>query len=333
MDNKSTPLPSNSVAAAALEALQTSKAKQDESHAISGKDITSLNKFLQWSTAHTDASSQKTALQNENKTAEQLKNDSAWLDAAFPDMYADVKALIHMLTTEDIDTSTTVEILESLQEQFMDLNHAVNIDKLGALDPVLKCTQSPSAEVRAAAVWVLGTALQDLQEVKEVFMAKKGHEILAKVLTDEATSVRAKAVMAASALLRNSTASTRSAFGLVGGVSALRTALVDDSAIVRRRARFFLQHAPVTGNDEFVAELLQDWNGVAALVLSMEQLDVEDVADVEAAVGALTVLVDSDKQGLLRVSPELPGVVDSLAKKCTDGDIEEMLLNLANQLG
>ncbi|CDF39705.1 unnamed protein product [Chondrus crispus] len=216
---------------------------------------------------------------------------------------------------------------------FEDLNYAINIDKLGALQPILNCAAADEPEVRAAAVWALGSALQDLKEVKDVFMQRDGHEVLAKCLLDLNAKVRAKAVMASSALLRNSSKEIRERFAELGGTISLRRLLADDNILVRRRARFFMQHARATGNEEFVRDLLDDRNAIAAFSESIAALDVDDVADMEAGIGALQVLVEIDKQGLLRVAPELPGVIDQVVARCGDPDLAESLTSLADSLG
>lgn len=334
--DKGHPPSQGSVAAAALDALQQRKAEGEAQKAIAGEDVSSLNKLLQWSTAN---SANDSGIPSEGyqkaveKDPEQVEADRQWLDAAFPDMYAEIKVLIGMLEKEDVSTDETVDVLEGLQEYFADLNYAVNIDKLGALDPILRCTKEESACVRAAAVWVLGTALQDLDEVKQTFMKKDGHLVLAEALKDADATVRAKAVMASSALLRNSDQDIHRKFKEAGGVMSLRYLISDANVQVRRRARFFLQHAPVTGNAAFVTDLLVDRNAIAAFSESFEQLSLDDVFDVEAAVGALGVLVDADKQGLLQVAPELPGIVDALVEKCGDHDLSDMLAGLSSRLG
>lgn len=328
---------SGSTAAAALEALEKARAEKESKGVISGEDITSLNKFLQWSTANTTKTEQPVSGPNKavEKTPKQLAADREWLDAAFPDMFGDVKRLVSLLTDENnpLSAEEKVEALEALEETFVDLNYAVNIDKLGALQPILECATAEEPEVRAAAVWALGSALQDLQEVKDVVMQRDGHETLAKCLLDSNAKVRAKAVMASSALLRNSTGEIRERFAEVGGTASLRRLLADDNVLVRRRARFFMQHAKATGNETFVRDLLDDRNSIGAFSDSISALDVEDVADVEAAVGALQVLVEIDKSDLLRVAPELPGVIDQLISRCADADLAESLSSLADSMG
>lgn len=331
---RTNPVSQDTIASKALEALQKAKNDQEENKKTNSDDITSLNKLLQWSTANSDPNANVAGPSEVlHKTAEDLEKDREWLDAAFPDMFAEIKGMVRMLTEEKLDDDMTVEVLEGLQEYFMDLNYAVNIDKIGALDAVLRCAESDSADVRATAVWVIGTAMQDLQEVKDLMMAKEAHVLLTERLKEDNAKVRAKAVMASSALIRHSSEDMQSKFKQVGGMAILRRLLSDDNVQVRRRARFFLQHAPATGNSDFVADLLVDRNAMVALSSSIEELDVEDVADVEAAVGALDVLVESDKQGLLQVAPELPGILDALAAKAEDFDLKELLTGLAGRVG
>lgn len=336
MDN-SRKLPPRSTEAAALGALRSSRAKREAEEVVAGRDLSSLNKMLQWSTAHSAPISEPSLGREKaaQKTPEQLAADREWLDGAFPDMFADVNRLIVLLKDEEnpLSVDETVEALEGLEEYFSDLNYAVNIDKLGALELLMGNVNSPHARVRAAAIWVLGSAMRDLEEVKELIMQRNGHQVLADRLDDEDCTVRAKAVMASSALLRHSKKEWRDQFAAVGGSMKLRRLLADENIQVRRRARFFLQHASQTGNEDFVKDLLSDRVSVANLSQSISELDVDDVADVEAAVGALTVLAETDRQGLLQVAPELPGVIDNLASRCNDQDLRDTLTNLASVLG
>lgn len=336
MDN-SRELSADSAEAAALDAFHSSRARKEAEQVIAGKDLSSLNKLLQWSAAHSDPATESSTGREKalQKAPEQLAADRKWLDAAFPDMFADVKRLIALLKDEEnpLSVDDTVEALEGLEEYFVDLNHAVNIDKLGALELVLESAKAPHARVRAAAVWVLGSAMRDLEEVKELVMQRNGHQVLSDCLEDEDDAVRAKAVMASSALLRHSKEELRNQFAVVGGNMNLKRLLADGNIQVRRRARFFLQHAAQTGNVDFVKDLLSDRVAVASFSQSVGEVDVDDVADVESAVGALTVLAESDRQGLLQVAPELPGVIDDLVCRCHDQELGDSLSNLACALG
>lgn len=324
----------------ALQAHQSAKEGRQAQQAISGDKIQSLNQLLQWSTAnsvvtpqtedsqtHVDTTSQqKTA----PKTKEQLEEDREWLDEAFPDVYEGIRQLVADL---DSPSSTTQEdALNNLLEFFLDLNYAINIDKVGAVDPVLRLCDSENDQVRSAALRLAGGAMKDLPEVKNMFLSRGVHHVLARRLADTCGAVRAKAVMAASALMSHADEEITRQFDSAGASTALRANLADPHVQTRRRARFFLQHAPNTGNTEFVSTLLSDRPAVAAFSASLAEVDPNDVADVEAAIGALDVLVDRDPAGLIRVSPELPGILDDLATRCTDDDLVPMIRQISSKL-
>lgn len=322
---------------AALEAFRASQASREAEQVISGNDLTSLNKFLQWSAAHSAPPEEQSEGRAKAlaKSSDQLAADREWLDAAFPDMFADVKRLVTLLTEDKqpLSTEETVVALEGLEEYFADLNYAVNIDKLGALTPILHNAKAQQPAVRVAALWALGTAMKDLEEVKNIVVEKGGISVLHDALADEDAKVRAKAVMASSALLRHAKDDIKQKFDQAGGTKALRGLLADEDVTVSRRARFFLQHAQHTGNDDFVQGVLADRVAVAALAKALAGLNVGDVADVEAAVGAMKVLAERDGMGLLQVAPEIPGVVDQLSVDCSDEQLKEMLSGLAELLG
>lgn len=328
----------------ALQAHQSAKEARQAQRAISGDKIQSLNQLLQWSTANSaitpttnndnmnvDTSSHRKLTQdNATKTDQQLRKDREWLDVAFPDIYEGIRQLVADLDSPSSDVQLAA--LESLQEFFLDLNYATNIDKVGALDPVLRLCDADDDDVRAAAIWVAGTAMKDLPEVKNVFLSRDVHHMLARRLTDTSGPVRAKAVMAASALLRHADEGTIRQFDSAGASAALRANLADSNVQTRRRARFFLQHAPETGNASFVSALLSDRPAVAAFSASLAELEPDDVADVEAAIGALNVLVDEDLPGLMQVSPELPGILDELAAQCSDDDLVSIIRQASARL-
>ena len=325
----------DNIVGAALQSLQKSKEEEAAKKVMSGEDITSLNKLLQWSAANTTGSAENTSDGRQkaiSKTPEQLRADKEWLDAAFPDMYAEVRKLIELIEDDSLGDDQTIHALEGLQEYFIDLNYAVNIEKLGAVKPLLYHAESDVPEIRTAALWVIGSSMRDLPEVKDIFMRKDVHRLLSHRLQDDDAIVRAKAVMASSALLRHSSKEIQDKFKEAGGTATLKHLLADKNANVRRRARFFLQHAPATGTPEFVDELLHDRNAIAALSESITDLDVDDVGDVEAAIGALDVLISTDRQGLLMVAPELPGVIDELRRRCSDGDLVDQLSRLSREI-
>lgn len=299
------------------------------------EDIKSLNQLLQWATAH---STEDGGSKDEVTEKSELKpEDREWLDAAFPDMYAGIREIVAELEdNKQLTSEERVNMLEDMQEYFLDLNYAQNIDKIGALQPILNIAEQ-SDDVgdreRATAIWILGTCMQNLDEVKQLFIKRGVHSIIADALgTNQPSVVRAKGVMAASALLNHPSQSIVDAFHSVNGFKALRERLADCNPQTRRRAHFFLQHAPNSGNRQFVDDLIHDRVAVAAFVATFSDMDADDFGQVEAAVGALSVLIDSHSQSLLQVAPELPGIIDDLCSRCTEEDLVQLIQGVSDKL-
>lgn len=274
------------VKAAALEAVEAEKVAR-------GEGLTSLNKLLQWATANTA----KTEDRSGNLDAETLKqrvSDREWMEAFFPDMFQPVKILVELLKDENnTDVEKKVEVLEALEEYMQDLNYAANVDKIGALDPVMEAAgDTGHVNVQVAALWVLGTCMQDLEEVKEVFMEKDGCKLLVAALSSEDEKVRAKAVMATSALLRNSKEVIKTKFRELGGADPLFKLLSDEAARVRRRVLFFLENCSANGNEWFARMVLDDQSTLNAIVDRLDYANPQDPSELEPLIGAMTGLAN-----------------------------------------
>jgi hypothetical protein len=347
-------------AASAAEAIATAHAARDADAAqrvAAGHDITSLNRLLQWGAANSvgtlddgpSAESVNAAAaaaaarpQQPVRSPEELRKEREWLDAAFPDMFAEVKRLTKILAGEIpppesaggtvLDDDMRVDLLNALEEYMADLNFATNITSLGTLGPVVEHASHAVPDVRAAALWVLGTSMQDVSDVKAQVVAGGGVPPIVAGLADASRAVRAKATMAASALLRHADANTLKAFVDAKGVPELMRAIVDDAPPVRRRAQFFLQHAHTSGVDWFVVAVLHDGAIVPALAALLERVDLEDLGQVEAVVGALQTLATHDRFRILELAPTLPGIVEKTASVVTDRDTRYQVVRLADVL-
>lgn len=352
-------LPSHAVQA--LQAHNSAKEGSRQSNQVPTRteDIKSLNQLLQWATANsvdntecntgstnpsvTTVSMTSTAKPSNNashqarpsRTTAELKQDREWLDAAFPDMYAGIREMIKQLEeNKQLSHDDRVGILEDLQEFFVDLNYAVNIDKIGVLQPVLAiASSSEDARERATAIWILGTCMQHLDEVKQLFLSHDVHSIIAQALQQSQPDiVRGKAVMASAALLHHPSPQIVDAFQSVQGYKLLIACLADRNKQARRRAQFFLQNARHTGNQLFVDMLMHDQNAIAAFSASYNHVDVDDFAQVETAMNALAVVVESNAQALLQVAPELPGILDNLVSRCADDELCQLIRDVADRL-
>ena len=274
---------------AALNAVEADKAAR-------GENLASLNKMLQWSTANSSTTTNGKSEAVDEKTFKEKVNDREWMEQLFPDMFGPVKALVAVLNDSNTSAEKKVEVLEALEDYMQDMNYAVNVDKLGALDPVLALARDEGNEdVRVNALWVLGTCLQDLEEVKKTFVEKDGCTVLVDGLKcSECARVRAKAVMATSALLRNTSNNIRKRyFEIDGSKSKFLDCLFDENGNVQRRALFFLENCATNGNSWFAQEVFQDQSTFERLTQELESVDVRDATSLlEPLIGSFTGLAD-----------------------------------------
>lgn len=329
----------------AISAARAARDAEDAERVAKGEGLTSLNRMLQWGAANSsgpDAASAAAETQKK-RTPEQLKEDRAWLDAAFPDMFDNVKKLTALLSgrpvspddpePEPLSIDERVEALESLEEYMADLNYAINIAKLGTLETVVDHASHQSPRVRAASLWVLGTAMQDFAEAKEQIVDGGGIPPIVAGLRDaDNVAPRAKAAMAVSALLKHAGESTRKAFESAGGMPFLLACLYDEAPSVRRRIQFMLQHAHTVGLDWVGVAALADAETVGKIVTLLDRTDPSETALLEAAVGALGALVALDRIKLLDRAPTLPGVLSKLSRTVPEKETRKQLDALSEKL-
>lgn len=308
---------------------------QNADRVAEGQDLTSLNKLLQWGAAN--SASTGTAEQSSHskpmRSPEELKRDRVWLDAAFPDMFGDVKRLSALLAgnirpeqgeengSTELSEESRIEILNALEEYMADLNYAVNITKLGTLGPVIENARHESPRVRAAALWVLGTSMQNVDDVKAQVIAAGGIPVIVAGLEDGHAAPRSKAFRAASALLRHADEDTAAEFRAAGGLSPFKAAVIDDDNMVRMKALFTLSHADSVGMPWFTKAVLDDSSIVSQLSVLVSQLDDSDVALVESTLDALEVLACQDRIRLLELAPELLGYLEHRRVSSTDPNL------------
>jgi hypothetical protein len=337
----------------AVTAMQSVREEEETKQVAVGKNISSLNRLLQWGAANSERLPEDTAGAAKHvggrrvRGPEELKKDREWLDAAFPDMFAEVKRLSAILAGRHppgaseaerekpvpvLDDDMRVDILTEIEEYMADLNYAVNITKLGTLAPVLEHAKHPTPRVRAAAIWVLGTAMQNVDDVKLQVVAAQGVPILVGALSDKAVAPRSKACMAVTSLLKHAEPLVLEAFRKADGPALLQFALVDDDTAIRRRVMFFLQHSPTSGNAWFPETILCNRSLTVQLVEDFSRASSDDCAFVESSSGAIRALVHQDRHRVLELAPSLPGIVENLKSKVDDDNTRSCLLELAAEL-
>eukprot|EP00967_Tisochrysis_lutea_P060248 scaffold77015_cov31-Tisochrysis_lutea.AAC.1 len=116
-----------------------------------------------------------------------------------------------------------------LQELVEDLENARDLKAAGGFREVLTLLQSEEQRIQANAVWVLGTAAQNANELQHHLCTEVEAmgPILRLLLTSESAQVRAKALYACSALVRAHPAGQLQ-FEEIGGVNALIQVLAQE---------------------------------------------------------------------------------------------------------
>lgn len=281
-------------------------------------DLTSLNKLLQWGAANSAPATNAPAAPADVAA---LASDRAWLDAAFPDMNAGIKAAISALNAalEADNAADAASSLAHVEEYMADLNYARNITPLRVLPPVLTSLRHSDASVRAAALWAMGSLLQDMPENCTAVSKAGGLPAIAALLDDENAAVRAKAVRAASALLRAAPCEVREEFRKVGADAKLVAAVGDTDARVRSRCCFFLANSAHSGNAWLLDAVRDDDEVLLIAVKGADESSIEHVA------GALQALVERDRAALRVSKPTLVEELPALKERCTDDDTSAII--------
>lgn len=148
------------------------------------------------------------------------------------------QALAKALAEAGDGEAAAVAALEDLAELAGPLDNAADLDKLGALAPVVEALSSPSREVAVAAAGTLGAASANLVAVQAAATELGAVEALLRLLTREGATAatRLKALYALSALTRNGGAGREELIAR-GGRDALARVLGDDGEETRVRKR------------------------------------------------------------------------------------------------
>eukprot|EP00960_Hanusia_phi_P023869 704118-Hanusia_phi.AAC.1 len=155
------------------------EAKKPES---SGQAADPMTRMLQWGVDHTDHESlAERARAIREGRAQPTKIDREVMDALFGTKVKFLQKVVDKLlsSVRQGDAEELVEVLEELEGEITDIDNANDLDKLGGLDPVLELLAHEKREVKAAALWVVGTAAQSNPVLQELLAGKR---VLAKLL-------------------------------------------------------------------------------------------------------------------------------------------------------
>lgn len=278
--------------------------------------------------------------------------NAAWLDAFTPDTFAAVRDLGATVADPASSAADRVAALEGLEEYASDLDYAENFHKptVNVLDTVVAAAAAdPDGAVRAAAVWVLGTAMADSPTVKGEVLERGGVALLADRLVDPDLRVVAKAAGAATGLVRHGAGGGGAAAALGPGLLGVlaRGPKPGDTGGSGdgggggdggwARVLFFLRHAGAMSAPWFPAAAASSPAVVAALAAALADggVDGEDavateavLAGASAAAAAAPAVASAGGGGW----GEVAAAADRLAVLAADGEVRAAATALGRQL-
>lgn len=295
-----------------------------------GRELSSLNRLLQWSVKETAAGGSEGDPKPIDR--EKIEQNREILDLVFMDEYKNIEVLRGTVASPgegEEGVGRRIEALEALEEYAHDLDYAVNFGKVGVIKTLVEVYDEENLDekVKMMVVWVLGTIMQDAQGVKAEVVTLNGVPVIAKALRDPSAKVRAKAVMASSALLRESPMFLE-VFTTSGALKELINCLTDVDELPRRRAIFFLEHCRST-KAEYYADIVCKHRELIGKLLDYA-VDEND----EGAARALSAAVATNPDGIanLLANHAEDRVAEASRRAKTDPDQKRALLEILVKL-
>ncbi|SCU93299.1 LAME_0F03312g1_1 [Lachancea meyersii CBS 8951] len=218
-----------------------------------------MDKLLHWSVANSqgDAEAAKKAGQPDPKLLQQLFGGG-------PDEPALMKQAIVVITNPEAELEAKLIAFDNFEMLIENLDNANNIENLKLWEPLIGVLQSPEPELRAFALSVIGTAVQNNAKSQENFLKyEHGLPQLIKIAKDanEKTDVRTKAFYALSNLVKHN-ADSYAQFDKHHGLDVIAPVLCDPKATDKLKLRVLaLTTALMTSttiNETFMATLRKE---------------------------------------------------------------------------
>ena len=160
-------------------------------------------------------------------TPERKAELDALASQMMPDMVALMRAALAKAIDVSLDDESREEALLELQDLVEDIDNARDLKTIGGFTEVVALLAVEIPTVQAAAAWVLGSAVKnDLELQLHVLSTSALNSLLRLVRSHGVEEVRAKALYALSALLRNCRAA-QALFGAADGVGALLAVMAE----------------------------------------------------------------------------------------------------------
>ncbi|GAC74892.1 armadillo/beta-catenin-like repeat-containing protein [Moesziomyces antarcticus T-34] len=142
-----------------------------------------------------------------------------------------------------VDESRSVEdrctALDNLEMLIETIDNANNMTSMNMWPSIIGLMASSEPEVQTAAAWILGTAVQNNDKAQVAVLPHEAVRAVVDLFQSAHDKVRAKAMYALSGLIKHNPAAMDQ-FDKLDGWKVLRSALVDPTIGIRRKAAFLL---------------------------------------------------------------------------------------------
>ncbi|KAJ1695070.1 hypothetical protein LUZ63_011768 [Rhynchospora breviuscula] len=200
--------------------------------------FSTLDSMLQWAIGHSDpAKLKEKADYTEKLSPEEILSKQSEIKELMEKLKMPSDAELMKIAIADLNnsSSSTQERLHALNELLVlvePIDNALDMDKLGGLEAVIKELEDIESEIRTASAWVLGKASQNNAVVQDQVLGYGALTRLMKMVHSSYTEEAVKAFYAISALIRNNERG-QDLFYLEGGDVLLQDMLTNSSIDIR----------------------------------------------------------------------------------------------------
>ncbi|KAJ4773238.1 Hsp70 nucleotide exchange factor FES1 [Rhynchospora pubera] len=200
--------------------------------------FSTLDSMLQWAIGHSDpAKLKEKAEYTEKLSPEEILSKQSEIKELMEKLKMPSDAELMKIAIADLNnsSSSTQERLHALNELLVlvePIDNALDMDKLGGLEAVIKELKDIESEIRTASAWVLGKASQNNVVVQDQVLGYGALTRLMKMVQSSYTEEAVKAFYAISALIRNNERG-QELFYLEGGDVLLQDMLTNSSIDIR----------------------------------------------------------------------------------------------------
>ncbi|KAM3338863.1 hsp70 nucleotide exchange factor FES1 isoform X1 [Capsicum galapagoense] len=260
------------------------KLVQEEEGDIDG-GFSSLDGMLTWAIGHSDPGVLKQRSEDvQRMSVEELQNRQTELKELMERLKMPSDAQLMQVAVNDLDNSSLplehhLRALEELLELVEPIDNAIDLQKLGGYNVLIRILNHSEPEIRTAAAWALGKASQNNPVVQNQVLELGALTMLMKMMNSHTAEETLKALFAISALIRNNL-NGQKLFYQEGGDKMLQEVLSNSNLDIRLRKKSLILIADLAVSqmeNENAAEFSVFKNQLLlkAIVHSMESTDID----------------------------------------------------------